>query len=112
MARVIATVRPGFEEAVNLYMVTGKIWNGGSMPVYGSSLFVSIDKELNNNLESVVEGEWESVLPTNLIALQSSGVAIAQNGLPDLTKQDNLGILEPSYEKLPPKRKFLGLFNW
>ena len=112
MARVIVTVRPGFEEAVNLYMVTGKIWNGGTMPVYGSSLFVSIDKELNNNLESEVDEEWESVLPTNLIALQSSGVAIQQMGLPDLLNQGNLGLLKPNEAKLPPKKKFLGLFNF
>lgn len=112
MARVIVTVRPGFEEAVNLYMVTGKIWNGGTMPVYGSSLFVSINNELNNNLESVVEDEWESVLPTNLIALQSSGVAIQQSGLPDLEKQDNLGVVAPNSNKLPTnkRKKFLGIF--
>ena len=31
MARVVVTVKPGFEDAVNFYMSTGKIWNGGEV---------------------------------------------------------------------------------
>lgn len=115
MARVIVTVRKGWEDAVNLYMTTGKIWQGGNLPVYGSSLFISIADELKDDKEYVIEGEWESVLPTNLIALQNSGVAIIQEGLPNLDDNGNLGKLEDNPEKLPtgekPKRKkFLGIF--
>ena len=115
MARVIVTVRLGWEEAVNLYMTTGKIWQGGNLPVYGSSLFVSIDKELKENTNYIVDDEWETVLPTNLIALQSSGVAILQNGLPDLEKYGGLGGVENNSEKLPtnlPKKrkKIFGIF--
>jgi hypothetical protein len=123
MARVIVTVRPGFEDAVNLYMTTGKIWMGGNLPVYGSSLFVSIADELKNgNEEYTIDGEWESVLPTNLIAIQSSGVSIRQEGLPDLRQNDGLGKVEPKdatpkrldddadSETTPKKKKFLGLF--
>jgi hypothetical protein len=31
MARVIVTVKPGFEDAVQFFMSTGRIWNGGEM---------------------------------------------------------------------------------
>jgi hypothetical protein len=113
MARVIVTVRPKFEDAVNMYLTTGKIWMGGNLPVYGSSLFVSIANELKNDAEYTVEDEWESVLPTNLIALQSSGVAIQQEGLPNLEDYLDLGKIKDNPEKLPlsnKRKKFLGLF--
>ncbi|KAB1232513.1 hypothetical protein [Chryseobacterium viscerum] len=111
MARVIVTVRPKFENAVNMYMTTGKIWMGGNLPVYGSALFVSIANELKSDEKYIVEDEWESVLPTGLIALQSSGVAINQSGLPNLDYQGDLGQIQDNSAKLPTKRnKFLGLF--
>ncbi|MBB5333955.1 hypothetical protein [Chryseobacterium koreense] len=31
MARIIVTVKPGFENAVQFFMTIGKIWNGGEM---------------------------------------------------------------------------------
>lgn len=81
MARVVVTVRPGFEKAVMHYMATGQIWNGGEIPVIGDPLYLSIVDEIKEQ-EYVVEETWETVLPTNLVALQSSGVAIDASGLP------------------------------
>ncbi|WDT68021.1 hypothetical protein [Cloacibacterium sp. TD35] len=42
MARVVATVRSGFEDAVTFYMSISKIWNGGEVRVIGDSMFLSI----------------------------------------------------------------------
>ena len=81
MARVIVTVKPGFEDAVMLYMATGQIWNGGQMPVVGDPLYLSIVDELAEQ-EYTVEETWNTVLPTQLIALQKSGVAVDEKGLP------------------------------
>jgi len=110
MARVIVSVKPGFEKAVMQYMLTGKIWEGGEIPTYGSSLFLSIAAEINENPEYKIEKTWETILPTNLIALQSSGVAINQEGLPNLEKSQDLGEMADNPHKFPKRKKFLGLF--
>jgi hypothetical protein len=83
MARVIVTVKPGFEDAVMHYMAFGQIWNGGQMPVLGNPLYLSIIDELKEQ-EYTVEETWTTTLPTNLIALQKSGVAVDAEGLPNL----------------------------
>lgn len=83
MARVIVTVKPGFEDAVMHYMAFGQIWNGGQMPVLGNPLYLSIIDELKEQ-EYVVEETWTTTLPTQLIALQKSGVAVDAEGLPNL----------------------------
>ncbi len=81
MARVVVTVRPGFESAVSYYMAQGKIWGGGQMPVLGDPLYLSITDELVHPKYDI-ESSWETVVPTSLIGLQSSGVAIKAEGLP------------------------------
>lgn len=81
MARVVVTVKPGFEDAVMYFMSTGKIWNGGQVPVIGDPLYLSIVDELKEQ-EYEVEETWETVLPTSLIGLQKSGVAVDEEGLP------------------------------
>ncbi|WP_051884928.1 hypothetical protein [Chryseobacterium luteum] len=81
MARVVVTVKPGFEDAVMHYMAFKQIWNGGQMPVLGNPLYISIVEELKEQ-EYVVEETWETVLPTSLIAIQEKGVAVAGEGLP------------------------------
>jgi hypothetical protein len=81
MARVIVTVRPGFEDAVMFYMATGQLWNGGQMPLLGDKLYMSIVDELLEQ-EYIVQETWESVVPTSLNALQRSGVALDIDGLP------------------------------
>lgn len=83
MARVVVTVRPGFEDAVMHYLATGQIWLGGQVPVIGDPLYLSIVDELKEQ-EYVVEETWTTTLPTQLIALQKSGVAVDAEGLPTL----------------------------
>jgi hypothetical protein len=79
MARVIVTVRPGFEDAVNWFMTTGMIWNGLNAPVIGDDMYLSIVDELLNP-EYTVEGEWETRVPTSLTLLQaqSAGLIVEQ----------------------------------
>ncbi|PTX60508.1 hypothetical protein C8N46_106153 [Kordia periserrulae] len=81
MARVILTVRPGFEEAVNWYMATGQIWNGGQVPTPSDEEFVSIVEELRNP-EGVVEETWESRVPTSLTVIQAGAIGLNVEGLP------------------------------
>jgi hypothetical protein len=82
MARVIVTVKPGFESAVMHYMAFGQIWNGGQTPILGNPLYLSIVDELKEQ-EYYIEDVWETVVPTNLVALQEKGVSIAGGGLPN-----------------------------
>ncbi len=81
MARVILTVRPGFEEAVNWYMATGQVWNGGQVPTMDDELFVSIIEELRNP-EGKVDETWESRVPTSLTLIQAGSIGLNVEGLP------------------------------
>lgn len=81
MARIIVTVRPGFEEAVNWYMATGQIWNGGQIPTIDDPLFISIVQELQEAV-SVVEETWESRVPTSLTVIQAGSIGLNVEGLP------------------------------
>lgn len=75
MARVILTIRPGFEEAVNWYMATGEVWNGGQVPTMDDKLFVSIIEELRNT-EGEVEETWETRVPTSLTIIQAGSIGL------------------------------------
>lgn len=81
MARVIVTVRPGFEEAVNWYIATGQIWNGGQVPTMDDPMFVSIIEELRQT-ESTVEETWETRVPTSLTVIQAGSIGLNVEGLP------------------------------
>lgn len=76
MARVVATVRPGFEEAVRYFLQTGKIWNGGEVPLIEDELFMSIVEELEEQ-EGKQEGKaWITRLPTALTILQADSIGL------------------------------------
>ncbi|MDN3695446.1 hypothetical protein QWZ06_26075 [Chryseobacterium tructae] len=76
MARVIATVRPGFEDAVQFYLATGKIWNGGEVPVIGDELYLSIVDEMKEP-KGVKQGKaWITRLPTTLNILQAESIGL------------------------------------
>ncbi|WP_157485860.1 hypothetical protein [Flavobacterium soli] len=76
MARVVATVRPGFEEAVRYFLQTGKIWNGGEVPLIHDELFLSIVEELDEQ-EGKQEGKaWITRLPTSLTILQADSIGL------------------------------------
>lgn len=81
MARVILTVRPGFEEAVNWYMSTGQVWNGGKVPVLNDPLFLAIVDELQE-IGGKVEETWESRVPTTLTVIQAGTIGLNVEGLP------------------------------
>lgn len=88
MARVIITVRPGFEEMVNWYMATGQVWNGGQVPTLDDEEFVSIVEELRNP-ESEVEETWETRVPTSLTVIQAGAIGLNVEGLPCNDKCDD-----------------------
>lgn len=76
MARIIVTVRPSFEEAVNYYMQTGQIWNGGEVPVIEDQLFMSIADELRQTLGQKEGKAWATRLPTALTILQAKSIGL------------------------------------
>ncbi len=88
MARVIVTVRPGFEDAVQFYMSTGRLWNGGEVPVIGDPMYLSIVDELKD-----VKGEpqgkpWITRLPTSLTILQAQSIGLTVSSALPFTKED------------------------
>lgn len=81
LARVIVSVRPGFEEAVMYFMSTGKVWNGGQVPTIGDPLYLSIIDELKNPVFEVAE-TWLSRIPSTLTIIQDGTIGLAASGLP------------------------------
>ncbi|WP_353147460.1 hypothetical protein [Chryseobacterium sp.] len=76
MARVIVTVNPGFEDAVQFFMSTGRIWNGGEVPVIGDPLYLSIVDEMREPV-GVKQGKaWITTLPTSLNILQEDSAGL------------------------------------
>lgn len=93
MARVIVTVKPGFENAVQLYLATGKLWNGGEVPVIGDPMYLSIVDELRET-EGQKQGKaWPTRIPTTLTILQAESIGLkVEKALPfneDLSDFEN-----------------------
>ena len=82
MARVIATVRPGFEDAVLYYLTTGQVWLGGHVPVIGDPLYTSILDTLAAFKETPEGAPWETKVPTSLTVIQNSTTGLDAEGLP------------------------------
>ncbi|WP_315052780.1 hypothetical protein [Chryseobacterium indoltheticum] len=76
MARVIVTVKPGFEDAVQFFMTTGKIWNGGEVPVIGDPMYMSIVDEMRQPTGEAQGKFWISRIPTTLTILQAESVGL------------------------------------
>lgn len=76
MARVVVTVRPGFEEAVRYYMQTGQIWNGGEVPVIGDELYMSIVDEMRKTEGEKVGLAWPTRVPTSMTILQAESIGL------------------------------------
>ena len=76
MARVIITVRPGFEEAVRYYMQTGQIWNGGEVPVIEDELYLSLIDELRQPEGEKLGKAWPTRVPTALTILQAQSIGL------------------------------------
>ena len=76
MARVIVTVKPGFEDAVQFFMSTGRIWNGGEVPVIGDPMYLSIVDEMREPT-GIAQGKyWITRVPTSLTILQARSVGL------------------------------------
>lgn len=94
MARVIVTVKPGFEDAVQFFMATRKIWNGGEVPVLGDPLYLSIVDELREPVGEPQGKPWITRIPTSLNILQAESIGLkVESALPwnreDPTKFEN-----------------------
>lgn len=76
MARIIVTVKPGFEDAVQFFMTTGRIWNGGEVPVIGDPLYLSIVDELRQPTGEPQGKYWITRVPTSLTILQARSVGL------------------------------------
>ncbi len=83
MARVILTVKPGFEKAVQLYFMTGQIWNGGVVPVIGDGLYEDIIAEIELAKVEPQGKPWITRVPTSLTILQAKSIGLeVESALP------------------------------
>ena len=89
MARVVATVKPGFEDAVTFYMSTGKIWNGGEIPVIGDPMYLSIVDEMKETLGEKYGKYWLTRIPTSLTILQAESIGLQVNSALPYFPEDN-----------------------
>ncbi|PUB28105.1 hypothetical protein C8J95_10849 [Elizabethkingia sp. YR214] len=95
MARVVATVRPGFEDAVQFYMSTGKIWSGGEVPVIGDPLYLSIVNEMREPMGEKYGKAWITRIPTSLTILQAESIGLkVEHALP-FTQEDSKDFEDP-----------------
>ena len=74
-ARVTVPVRPGFETAVDHFLTTGELWNGGPLPHVHNKLYLPIADELAEQLgrpgKEVPQGiPWPVRVPTTLVHLR------------------------------------------
>jgi len=76
MARVIVTVRPGFEEAVQYYLTTGTPWMGGAVPSIGDPLYMSIVQEIRQPAGELQGKAWLTRVPTSLTILQADSIGL------------------------------------
>lgn len=76
MARVIVTVKPGFEDAIQFFMTTGRIWNGGEVPVIGDPMYLSIVDELKQPKGEKQGNYWINRIPTSLTILQAESIGL------------------------------------
>lgn len=76
MARVIVTVKPGFEDAVQFFLETGLIWNGGEVPVIGDPMYMSIVDEMREPTGLPQGKYWITRIPTTLTILQDKSTGL------------------------------------
>ncbi len=81
MARVLVTVKPGYEEAVSFFMATGLPWNGSDVIGVEDEEFINI---INDLREPTAEPEdtWTTRVPTTLTVIQASSIGLDVEGLP------------------------------
>jgi len=77
-ARVVVSVRPGFEHAIAHFLNTGDTWDGGDLPPITSPLYLSIIEEIRERDKApgneLAQGDpWDVRLPTTLVKLRDDG---------------------------------------
>lgn len=87
-ARVVVSVRPGFEQAVAHFLESGEVWDGGDLPPIASPLYVNIIEEIRERDRApgaeVPQGEpWDVRVPTTLVVLRDEA------SLPSWRKDEN-----------------------
>ena len=82
LARVLVSVRPGYERAAMHFLKYGQIWNGGSPPAINSPLYRAIIDELRPQPRTLVGPSWQVRVPSTLTVLQAESGAIEGRGLP------------------------------
>jgi hypothetical protein len=86
-ARANVPIRPGFEGAIDHFLSTGQVWQGGALPNIGSKLFLPIATEIEEDLgkkkasEEKYGAPWIVRIPTSLVTLRSD------DKLPEWKKQ-------------------------
>jgi len=86
-ARVVVSVRPGFEHAINHFLNSGEPWDGGDLPPITSPLYLSIIEEIKERDKAVgaevPQGDpWDVHLPTTLLKIRN------EHTLPEWQKND------------------------
>ncbi|UZT99987.1 hypothetical protein ODZ84_10650 [Chryseobacterium fluminis] len=76
MARIIVTVKPGFEAAVQFFLETGLIWNGGAVPVIGDPMYMSIVDEMRQPTGEPQGKYWITRVPTTLTIFQDKSTGL------------------------------------
>lgn len=106
LARVIVTVKPGFEEAVQYFLTTGEVWMGGETPIIGDPLYVSITQEMQEPVGIPQGNYWITRIPTTLTILQAKSTGLeADQPLPIFPE------LEPEKCENPEELENASVFN-
>ena len=94
---MVVTEKPGFEDAIQFFLTTGKIWNGGEVPVIGDPMYMSIVDELREPAGKPQGKYWITKIPTTLTILQdkSTGLPVDQP-LPIFPEVDPTNCENPS----------------
>jgi hypothetical protein len=87
-ARVVLPVRLGFEDAIQYFLITDQIWQGGALPSVTDPTYLPITEEIKEQTNAPDGGvpvgdPWEFRLPTQLIKLRPD------DQLPQWTRQGN-----------------------
>lgn len=82
MARVVVPVRPEYVAAVSYYLETGDVSHSTALvPDSADDLYASVIADLSSP-PNIVEGEWESRVPTSLALIQARSAYLDEEGLP------------------------------
>jgi hypothetical protein len=89
MARIIITVKHCFDAAVQFFLETGLIWNGGAVPVIGDPMYMSIVDEMRQPT-GIPQGKyWITRVPTTLTILQDKSTGLpVEHPLPIFPEDD------------------------